>query len=63
MRKQAAEKKTRAQTRDSNEKKMEIQMEIKMIMRAQNSQMKIRWRNGETIAEKSENEDDCVSWR
>lgn len=43
MRKQAAEKKTRAQTRDSNEKKMEI----KMIMRAQNSQMKIRWRNGE----------------
>lgn len=46
MRKQAAEKKTRAQTRDSNEKKMEIQMEIKMIMRAQNSQMKIRWRNG-----------------
>lgn len=61
MRKQAAEKKTRAQTRDSNEKKMEIQMEIKMIMRAQNSQMKIRWRNGEKIAEKSENEDDCVS--
>lgn len=54
MRKQAAEKKTRAQTRDSNEKKMEIQMEIKMIMRAQNSQMKIRWRNGGTIAEKSD---------